>query len=95
MRKLNNRLIINHLWSWRESNPRPNEEAIRFLHAYPLIDCRVQTGSGPPIPTLSPLFSPAVRSLQPIIPDITAPPDQAASGQQHPGDVSLQHLMPD
>ena len=22
------------LWSWRESNPRPNEETIRFLHAY-------------------------------------------------------------
>ena len=21
-------------WSWRESNPRPNEETIRFLHAY-------------------------------------------------------------
>jgi|GEM_PF-2060814 len=22
-------------WSWRESNPRPNEEATSFLHAYP------------------------------------------------------------
>ena len=22
-------------WSWRDSNPRPNEEAISFLHAYP------------------------------------------------------------
>jgi len=22
-------------WSWRESNPRPNEEAICFLHDYP------------------------------------------------------------
>ena len=22
-------------WSWRESNPRPNRETIRFLHAYP------------------------------------------------------------
>lgn len=22
------------LWTWRESNPRPNEEIIRFLHAY-------------------------------------------------------------
>ena len=21
-------------WSWRESNPRPNRETIRFLHAY-------------------------------------------------------------
>ena len=26
--------ITLSLWSWRESNPRPNEEAIRFLHAY-------------------------------------------------------------
>ena len=23
-----------NLWSWRESNPRPNEEIISFLHAY-------------------------------------------------------------
>ena len=22
------------LWSWRESNPRPNKETISFLHAY-------------------------------------------------------------
>ena len=22
------------LWSWRGSNPRPNKETIRFLHAY-------------------------------------------------------------
>ena len=26
---------IQLLWRWRESNPRPNEEAICFLHAYP------------------------------------------------------------
>ena len=25
---------MRKLWSWRESNPRPNEETIRFLHAY-------------------------------------------------------------
>ena len=25
------------LWSWRELNPRPNEEIIRFLHAYPCL----------------------------------------------------------
>ena len=25
----------NCLWSWRDSNPRPNEEATSFLHAYP------------------------------------------------------------
>ena len=31
-------LIISELsffwWTWRESNPRPNEEIISFLHAY-------------------------------------------------------------
>ena len=30
-----------HSWSWRESNPRPNEEAIRFLHAYLRLNFRV------------------------------------------------------
>jgi len=28
------------LWSWRESNPRPDEENICFLHAYSNIDFR-------------------------------------------------------
>ena len=26
--------IIASLWSWWDSNPRPNRETIRFLHAY-------------------------------------------------------------
>ena len=26
--------LLFNLWSWRESNPRPNEEIISFLHAY-------------------------------------------------------------
>lgn len=30
-----------HSWSWRESNPRPNEEAIRFLHTYLRLNFRV------------------------------------------------------
>ncbi len=25
--------FIRHLWSWRGSNPRPNAEPMRFLHA--------------------------------------------------------------
>ena len=33
--------ITLSLWSWRESNPRPNEEAIRFLHAYRRLNFRV------------------------------------------------------
>ena len=24
----------SYLWSWWDSNPRPNRETIRFLHAY-------------------------------------------------------------
>ena len=27
-------LFLFILWSWRGLNPRPNKEAIRFLHAY-------------------------------------------------------------
>ena len=27
-------LSFGKWWSWRESNPRPNREIIRFLHAY-------------------------------------------------------------
>jgi len=44
------------LWSCGESNPGPNEEAIRFLHAYPRFGFRMKNGSRPPIFTLSPLF---------------------------------------
>jgi hypothetical protein len=40
-------------------------------------------------------YSPAFRSIWPTISDTTAPPDRAASDQQHPGDVPLRHLMPD
>ena len=36
--KLNSNLF---LWSWRDSNPRPNEEIIRFLHAYLRLHFRV------------------------------------------------------
>lgn len=27
-------LLLQYWWSWRESNPRPNEELMSFLHAY-------------------------------------------------------------
>ena len=47
---------FHNQWSWRESNPRPNEEATRFLHVYPRLSFRIITGSGPPIITLSLLF---------------------------------------
>jgi len=28
------------LWSWRESNPRPNKKQKGFLHVYPIIGFR-------------------------------------------------------
>ncbi len=36
---------IVFLWSWRESNPRPNKETICFLHAYSSLwfSCRGKT----------------------------------------------------
>ena len=34
------------LWSWRDSNPRPNIFAVSFLHAYSGINCRAFTGTG-------------------------------------------------
>ena len=40
-------------WSWRESNPRPNKETIRFLHAYSRLCFRDTAGPGPPTAPLS------------------------------------------
>ena len=31
---MRNLLLLVIMWSWRESNPRPNGEAVCFLHAY-------------------------------------------------------------
>ncbi len=30
------------LWSWRDSNPRPNKQYISFLHAYSTIGFRLE-----------------------------------------------------
>ena len=40
------------LWSWRESNPRPNKEQISFLHVYLLVDFREWPGKKHPKPKL-------------------------------------------
>jgi hypothetical protein len=80
------------LWSWRESNPRPNEEATGFLHAYPRLNFRAPAGSGPPTSTLAPLISPKLQSKTSTSPDLLAPPVRAASWQQHPGDVLSRRL---
>ena len=54
--------ITLSLWSWRESNPRPNEEIISFLHAYLCLNFRAGTEPKPSIPTLSSKVSSKVRS---------------------------------
>ena len=44
------------LWSWRDSNPRPNEELICFLHAYLRLDFRLNARPEPPTLSLFHLF---------------------------------------
>ena len=80
-------------WSWRDSNPRPNEELMSFLHAYLRFDCRVQTRPKPPICTLVSKFSSPARNLPLTISDIIAPPFRNASEQQQPGDVLSPQLL--
>lgn len=80
-------------WSWRDSNPRPNEELMSFLHAYLRFDCRVQTRPKPPICTLVSKFSSSARNLPLTISDIIAPPFRNASEQQQPGDVLSPQLL--
>ena len=41
------------VWSWRDSNPRPNKQHIRFLHAYFAIDFRHKADSKQPTLRLS------------------------------------------
>ena len=51
-------------WSWRGSNPRPNREHLRFLHAYSGLHCRVTPRPGPPSGTLASKVSPAQRGIR-------------------------------
>ena len=46
-------LFIFYKWTRRGLNPRPNKEAICFLHAYLRLDFRAPTRPKPPIGTLS------------------------------------------
>lgn len=46
--------FIRLLWRWRDSNPRPNVELMRFLRAYFQIGFRVSAGMEPPTGTLTP-----------------------------------------
>ena len=75
-------------WSWRESNPRPNRETIRFLHAYSSLHFRDAARPGPPTATLSSKFSSPSRGIQETISDFPAPlylPDS----EQHPEERCL------
>ena len=55
-------------WSWRESNPRPHKETIRFLHAYLGLHFRAAARPKPPTTTLSPKTSSLHRSLHELFP---------------------------
>ena len=57
-------------WSWRESNPRPNKEAIRFLHAYSGLDFRDESRPGLPNPSLSSKISLRHRGLPQLFPNL-------------------------
>ena len=55
-------------WSWRESNPRPNKETIRFLHAYSRLRFRALTRPGPPTNALAFKSSSAHQGLCRLFP---------------------------
>jgi hypothetical protein len=80
------------LWSWRESNPRPNMEVICFLHAYfclIFVACQLQNNlTGPYF-----LFvSPSGRNNLQTSPGLRAPPYRVGTGPYRPGDVSSRHM---
>jgi len=57
-----------HLWSWRESNPRPHKETMCFLHAYSRLHFRATARPGPPTGALSSKFSSVHRGLYRLFP---------------------------
>ena len=76
-----------------DSNPRPNEETICFLHAYSRFGFRILARPGLPTKTLASKNFIAGTRLPLTIPDLSAPPDQDASGRRLLGDVSFLHLV--
>lgn len=85
--------LIVWLWRWRDSNSRPNEELICFLHVYLRLHCREQARPKPPTWTLSSKTSSFARGMRQTISDISAPPYRIASKPQHPGDVPFPQLL--
>ena len=55
-------------WSWRESNPRPHEETMCFLHAYLSLRFRDAARPEPPTAPLSPKTSSRQRSQPQLFP---------------------------
>lgn len=45
--------MISYLWSWRDSNPRPNRQYASFLHAYSVFGFRPEADNRPPTSGLS------------------------------------------
>ena len=79
-------------WRWRESNPRPNSEPIRLLHAYLRLSFRIRAGPKPPIPILFRLVSEKIPDLLSPIPDIAASPIPLSFRTRAGGDVTSQPL---
>eukprot|EP00831_Metopus_contortus_P014187 TRINITY_DN1585_c0_g1_i1.p2 TRINITY_DN1585_c0_g1~~TRINITY_DN1585_c0_g1_i1.p2 ORF type:complete len:134 (+),score=10.36 TRINITY_DN1585_c0_g1_i1:3-404(+) len=50
-------VFLIYFFFWRESNPRPNEETICFLHAYLCLNFRIYSRPEPLLYTLSSLVS--------------------------------------
>ncbi len=61
-------LHFERWWSWRESNPRPNKETIRFLHAYSRLHFRALARPGPPTNALAFKTSSAHQGLCRLFP---------------------------
>lgn len=51
-------------WSWRDLNPRPNEELISFLHAYLRFSFRLTPGPKPPSVSLFSVTLPLMRDRE-------------------------------
>lgn len=76
-------------WTRRELNPRPNEETVRFLHAYCRLDFRATESPARPTEALSPIDSSMRRGPQGLSPIYLHHHYQALRGQSSWGDVSF------
>ena len=82
------------VWSWRESNPRPNKEKISFLHVYLRLNFRVPARPKPPTDTLSFLFHYAPKAERNYLRFIRTS-WSSASKRRPLGSVSFWYLVPE